>query len=395
MTSNDCQVAVVGAGPAGLVAALSLHARGLRPQVLEARAPQEPVPGSRALFVHHESMSAIDSVSPGTGQRISDIGIMWSGRATWYAGRQVFGRRDGGAEYHGGGIAPYASLPQSRTVEILRQACDQLDIPIRMSTTVKGVRPGSDRVVIDTEAGPVHTEYVIAADGARSAVRKAVGIDLTGPRLDGYHVVVDVMPDSAEKRPTERILHYRVPDFGGRNLLVIPFAGGFQLDVQAKSQQEAKRLEDVAAWLPRVVPHVSMDEVTWVSTYRFSSVVADSMTDASGRVLLVGEAAHLFPPFGARGMNSAIADSDAAAAAVALDTRSGGTAGVARFASSRLPAARINAKAAARGFRVLHSNRRMRAMQWAAARASHLTQRAGQWLEDAPYSASARAGGRY
>ena len=48
-----------------------------------------------------------------------------------------------------------------------------------------------------------------------------------------------------------------------------------------------------------------------MSTYRFRQAVAESFTDPRHRVLLVGEAAHLFPPFGARGMNSGIADADA------------------------------------------------------------------------------------
>ena len=391
--NTESQVVVVGAGPAGLVAALSLQAHGINPLVLEGRAPEDPLPGSRALFVHRESMSIIDSVSPGTGRLISDAGIMWSGRATWYAGRQVFRRQDQISGHRYEDIAPYASLPQSRTVEILRAACAARGVPVQTSTTVTGVRPSDTAVIVETNGGPVRAAYVIAADGAHSNIRRAVDIGLNGPKLDGYHVVVDVLPEGG--LPTERILHYRVPEFGGRNMLVIPFTGGFQLDIQAKSWEDAQELEDVAAWLPTVAPGVATRDIGWVSTYRFSSVVADSMIDESRRVLLVGEAAHLFPPFGARGMNSAIADSDAAATAIALDARSGGRSGVERFASFRLRAAMTNAKAATRGFHVLHPDRRTQIMQRAAAGMSRMVWQAGRWLEDAPYDAMARAGGRY
>lgn len=391
----DADVVVVGAGPAGLVAALTLGAHGVRPVVLERREPEEPVPGSRALFVHRDTMATIEAVSPRTGQRISDAGILWDGRSTWYAGREIFRRDDVGVHPRRPGIAPYASLPQWRTVAILREACHEAGIPLQMSTTVEAVRTRNGAVTLQTDRGSFSSAYVIAADGARSAVRTGVGLRLTGPRLEGHHVVVD-LTFREDARPTAiRSLHYREPALDGRNVLTIPFAGGQQYDVQARSKADAEALLDLDSWLPRVADRLPPAHVSWVSTYRFASATADSMVGADGRVLLVGESAHLFPPFGARGMNSAVTDAYAAAEAIVLDLRSGQAGGVRRFAAARLSAARMNAHAATAGFHVLHPNTHMRARQRAAAEASRISARAGRWLEDAPYGAAIRAGGHY
>ena len=48
--------------------------------------------------------------------------------------------------------------------------------------------------------------------------------------------------------------------------------------------------------------------ITWISSYTFYQVVADSYTDENRRIILAGEAAHLFAPFGARGLNSGVPD---------------------------------------------------------------------------------------
>src|SRR5262249_61228242 len=109
----------------------------------------------------------------------------------------------------------------------------------------------------------------------------------------------------------------------------------------------------VRQWLPQVLPSGYADRITWVSTYQFLQVVAPTFTDRQRRVLLVGEAAHLFAPFGARGMNSGIADAVAAASAVdeALRARdaSGTRAAVETFALDRHEAAEYNRLAAGEG----------------------------------------------
>jgi 3-(3-hydroxy-phenyl)propionate hydroxylase len=115
-------------------------------------------------------------------------------------------------------------------------------------------------------------------------------------------------------------------------------------------------------------------------------VIADTFTDRHDRVLLVGEAAHLFAPFGARGMNSGIADAASAAGAVADALQADGRAAIARFAAERRTAAEYNRAAA--GTALAHMeprDPRMRLKLHAAALLAPRWQRAGAWLDAAPY----------
>jgi 3-(3-hydroxy-phenyl)propionate hydroxylase len=132
------------------------------------------------------------------------------------------------------------------------------------------------------------------------------------------------------------------------------------------------------------------DRITWVSTYVFRQAVAYSFTDSNRRVLLTGEAAHVFAPFGARGLNSGIPDAFVAASAVDRALRATDTAdaigAVDRFAVSRRAAALRNRAASNVALRHLttpNSIRRFR--RRAAASLSRLIPATGRWLDHAPY----------
>ena len=132
------------------------------------------------------------------------------------------------------------------------------------------------------------------------------------------------------------------------------------------------------------------DNLTWVSSYRFLQVMADTFVDDHRRVLLAGEAAHLLAPFGARGMNSGIADADeaASAVAVALDAR---TEAVARdevelYAARREKAAEFNLGAAGQALEYLQGDDPVAVLRKeAAASLADRFETAGEWLDDAPY----------
>ena len=102
-------------------------------------------------------------------------------------------------------------------------------------------------------------------------------------------------------------------------MLQVPFAGHWRVDLQCHAHDDPDAFsgpDGVRRWLPLVMPARYAERVTWVSTYVFRQAVADRFTDPARRVLLVGEAAHVFAPFGARGLNSGIPDAFIAARAV-------------------------------------------------------------------------------
>ncbi|MEU0070878.1 FAD-dependent monooxygenase [Streptomyces sp. NPDC006332] len=392
-------VMVVGAGPVGLSAALGLRAHGLPVVLLEANPKDRERPGSRALFVHRETLRLLDGMQPGLAEEITSYGRTWHTRRTLYRGREVYSRTYPPPS----GIPPFTSLRQVDTERFLRDACERAGVEFVWDARVRDVRSTAHGVRITGEDGQVWTGgYAIAADGARSTLRRSLDIAMEGTKGEGFHVVVDVADIPGAELPLERVFHYEHPGAGGRSVMRVPFTGGFQVDLQCRDddrEEEFGTEEAVRRWLPSVVGDGYAERVLWVSTYRFLRKVAASFTDPHGRVLLVGEAAHLFPPFGARGMNSGIADAAAAASAVAAGT-AGATGAVAEFAVVRREAALFNSAAAGEALDHLRPRRRVvRVKQRTAAALAPVLPWCGSWLEHAPYGprggAPVVAGGKY
>jgi len=389
-------VVVVGAGPVGLSAALGLRARGLPVVLLEADPESRERPGSRALFVHRETLALLDGMQPGLAAEITSYGRTWQTKRTLYRGREVYSRTFPPPS----GPPPFTSLRQVDTERFLRAACERAGVEFVWDARVTGVRATASGTFLTCADGREWScEYAVAADGARSAVRRGLGIPMEGERGEGFHVVVDIADVPGAELPPERIFHYEHPGAGGRSVMRVPFTGGFQVDLQCRdddAQEDFGTREAVRRWLTAVVGDGYAERLLWVSTYRFLRMVAASFTDPHRRVLLVGEAAHLFPPFGARGMNSGIADAAAAAEAIAE-----GTAGaVAEFAAVRRAAGLFNSAAAGTALDQLRPRRRIvRVRQRAAAALAPVLPCCGQWLEHAPYGprhgAPALAGRKY
>ncbi|MEU1936126.1 FAD-dependent monooxygenase [Streptomyces coeruleorubidus] len=389
-------VLVVGAGPVGLSAALALRAHGLPAVLLEADPEDRGRPGSRALFVHRETLGLLEAMRPGLAAEITSYGRTWHTRRTLYRGREVYSRTFPPPS----GPPPFTSLRQTDTERFLRAACTEAGVEFVWGARVTGVSTGETEVRLTGEDGRVWSgAFAIAADGARSTVRRELGIALEGTHGEGFHVVVDVADVPGAELPLERVFHYEHPGVGGRSVMRVPFTGGFQVDLQCRDddrQEEFGTEEAVRRWLPSVVGDGYGERILWVSTYRFLRKVAASFSDPYRRVLLAGEAAHLFPPFGARGMNSGIADAAAAAEAIAAGTGEA----VAGFAGVRRAAALFNSAAAGAALDHLRPRRRtVRVRQRAAAALAPVLPWCGSWLEHAPYGprhgAPAVAGRKY
>lgn len=392
-------VVVVGAGPAGLSCALALRSRGLTVTIIEALPRDHPKPGSRAIYIHGTTLRLLEHMSPGTGHAIAQKGLVWPTKRTCWRGRDVFVRTY--APPPAGTLPPFSSLPQSDIEQLLTDACVSAGVAFVWEARLVSVAPDSDGVRITDATGHVwECAYLVGADGARSAVRGAAGITMRGSRSQHSYVIADIGEDDENPRPLERVYHYEHPAAGGRNVLLVPFSGGWRVDLQCFKHDDPAALsgEHAAAWVGPVMGARYASRIRWLSTYRFLQLVAGAMTDETRRVLLIGEAAHLFPPFGARGMNSGIADADAAAAAIsaALSARDPGmnAAAIGEFASSRHAAADRNLRAAAQALAATDSHSAWRlARRRIAGLAAPRSRRAAAWLDAAPYGPRLRRAG--
>ena len=388
---RERETLVVGAGPVGLTAALAIRSFGRPVTVLEAGPDGRRRPGSRAIFTHSQTLQILDRLSAGLGAQLSGHGVYWNTQRTFYEGKEVYAKTY--PDPAPGTYPHFTSLPQVQIERYLYERAVAAGVEFAWEQEVDEVVADDDGVRLTTQAGDRwRAEYVIAADGARSAVRKQIGTRMEGGRDDGWYIVVDVDEIEQPTLPQERHFHYAHPAVEGRNVLIVPFAGGYRVDLQLVEGDDADQFaspDGVRRWLDAVLPPGYSGGISWVSTYQFLQLVAHDFADPARRVLLVGEAAHLFAPFGARGLNSGVPDAEAAASAVVLalaaGTRGSARTAVESFALARRSAALFNRDAAGQALAHLRPSPETAAEVRAAAERAPQDEAASVWLEKAPY----------
>ncbi|MFC6963991.1 FAD-dependent monooxygenase [Halocatena marina] len=313
-------VLVAGAGPVGMTTALALHARGVEATVLEAESADRDRSGSRAIYVHGSTLRTLERIHPGLGTGLVEEGIVWPTRRTLFRGKEVFSRTydsPGGS----GDIPHFTSIPQVVTEQHMHDALADVGIDIHWDAEVDTVTTSPDGVRVGTADGRKwESAFLVGADGGGSTVRNEIGANFDGDQSENAFIIADVGEVEDDPRPPERMFHYDAPDADGRNVLLVPFAGGWRLDIQCIEGDDPEELcsdERMREFVRDIMGKRYADNLEWVSSYYFLQVMADAFVDEHRRVLLAGEAAHLLAPFGARGMNSGIADADEAASAIA------------------------------------------------------------------------------
>lgn len=297
---DDFDVAVVGAGPVGMTAAALLGARGVRTVVLERNATTSDEP--KAISIDDESLRVYQWA--GLAERV--LGIIVPGTGTRYYGadgRALFQARAEQPRRFGYPFKnPFAQPDLER--ELAQHLREQPTVRLRMATEVTGLEQTPDGVRLDTCAGPVSARFVLACDGGRSPVREALGIAMSGRSYDDVWLVADVLGDRHDERYG---MHHGDPI---RPRVVIPGRDGrcryeFRLDPGEGEPGVPPSLALVQQLLSRY-RDVTADQIERVVNYRFHALVADQWR--SGNVFLLGDAAHMMPPFAGQGLNSGIRD---------------------------------------------------------------------------------------
>lgn len=303
-------VIIVGAGPVGLATALALADRGVHCTILEAETTIGF--GSRAGSLSRRSVEFLASL--GIGEDLLAQGLVYDSGWTYFRGREVFRLSIPGNR--GDQFPPMLKLQQCYVEQYLADRVNAHPrIEVRWGHRLETLQNGPEHVELDVSCprGPYRTRarYVVGADGGRSTVRSSLGAHLNGKTFDATFVIADVRLDL--NLPVGRRLWFDPPwNPGGSVIMHLQPENIWRFDYslpkdadeqeELQPQQVEKRLADHLAWLGWDATR----QLDWTTIYRAHLRIVDRMRH--GRVLLAGDAAHLIPIFGVRGLNGGMAD---------------------------------------------------------------------------------------
>lgn len=304
-------VLIAGGGPVGLTLAALLAEYGIPSLTLEA--DDDYCNGSRAICISRRSQEIMGWV--GADRPLTATGLAWTGGRSYFRNSEVLHfemPHDPLQRY-----APMVNIQQYAVEEYAHQAMQRHPAlaELRWSARLAGLSADADGVTaeVDIEGGrqTVRADWLIACDGGRSTVREAMGLKLEGMQYEGRYVIVDIEQESS--RPVERLAWFDPPSNPGSTLLMHRQPGNvWRVDYQIRDDEDPEEAVKPENVLPRVQSHLDMIGETapwkplWISIYNAKCLTLENYRH--GRVLFAGDAAHLVPIFGVRGLNSGLDD---------------------------------------------------------------------------------------
>ncbi|MEZ5738856.1 MAG: FAD-dependent monooxygenase [Burkholderiaceae bacterium] len=303
-------VLIVGAGPIGMMAALELARHGTRSVLIERKTTFND--GSRAICIARQSMQMLDQVGAVAPFLAKALG--WTRGRSFYRGREIlcFDMPHAPAERY----LPMYNLQQQYIEQYLWDAVSSSAlIDARWGTELLDLAQGDGQVTasLRSEHGSYRqpARYLLAADGARSAVRQRLGLRLQGENHEGRYVIADVQ--MRHDYPTERRALFHPDSNPGATVLIHRQPDDlWRIDYQLQPGEDPEAAVQEAAIRTRVgailaeIGHRDDWALEWWSIYTANTLCLDDYRH--GRVFFIGDAAHIVPIFGVRGLNNGLAD---------------------------------------------------------------------------------------
>lgn len=299
----ETDVLVVGAGPIGLIAANLMADYGLKVIVVEKNASTSDLP--RAISATDETLRIM-----------AEIGIMdqLGPEMLLNTGARYFGRNDQLlAEVHPArmilGQPGKSQFDQPIMEELLHKAAEtRRNIDLRFNTEASQIREisnGAETVLIaDGEESLVRSKWVVAADGGRSPIRTQLGITLEGSTQTQKWIVVDIL--NSDPQP-EAFSEFHCN--GTRPVVVVPGVNGrrrYEFMLLPTDSEEIVSTTDFIIDLVAPFEEVKAEDIRRSAVYVAHQRIAEHFR--KGHVILIGDAAHLMPPFAGQALNAGARD---------------------------------------------------------------------------------------
>ncbi len=321
MSETETEVVIAGFGPTGMTAANLLGQAGIRTMVLER--DTEPPGETRAIATDDEVLRIWQGV--GLVDEILADGLVEA--PVRYAGAdgRTIGEVDFVLRRSPFGLPSFLAFHQPALDATLRAGAARFgSVEVRAGHEVTGLAQDADGVIVqarrveDGEPLRVRARYLLGCDGGRSTIRKALGLDFEGETFPQPWLIVDARLASGRSQP--RVDFACDPQ---RPVVSVPMPGGrhrWEFMLHPGEDPAAFLAPEVAAELAGPLAPCPI-EVERQVVYTFHDRTADRWRD--GRVFLLGDAAHLMPPFAGQGLSAGVRDAGNLAWKVALAVRDG------------------------------------------------------------------------
>ncbi|KAG2035884.1 FAD binding domain-containing protein [Suillus americanus] len=315
MNSVNPPVLVVGAGPVGLVAALTLLQNGVSVRIID-KDPHHRI-GQRGAGIWPRSLELynfldvsevsglgksappVRSYKPGTLEPLEDSSMVPP-------------------------IEPTPSIPfhsprsmgQQLLDVILRRHLEKFSCAVEMGTELRSFEQSDEGVTAILAKNGISetfdTKWIIGADGAKGIVRKQLGLAFLGETRDDTRLVTgDIRLKGVG---LDRMHWHRFGHFKERGLSLRPtdevgedgwqfFLYGHELDTTKIAQSEELVFETIASFIPT---EITFTKLVWMSDFRANIRMVNKFSE--GRVFVAGDAAHVHSPTGGQGLNSGVQD---------------------------------------------------------------------------------------
>lgn len=299
---SEVPVVVVGAGPTGLTAACTLRLLGVPVVVLDQRPGPSAAP--KALVVWSGAAEVLSRM--GLGEQLRSSGRPLR-RARYFSGdRELI---DLALDQVPDTTFPAPlSVAQACVEELLRRRLIELGGQLRWGAAVDSVAQQPDGTArLGGPAGTVIAQWVIAADGVRSTLRTALGVEMAGRAVERDFLLADGTVDGPA--PDDTASYHLSPD---GVVVVVPLAaGGHRVFLDTAPEPTIRdAAHDPAAVISAALAArehpCSLRDTAWSSRFRVQTRVAS--TFRRGNVFLAGDAAHAHSPAGGQGLNTGVQD---------------------------------------------------------------------------------------
>lgn len=291
------QVLVIGAGPTGLTAALTLASYNINCRIVERRTT--PSEFSRAVGI---MPATIDALKPlGVADTILSEAMPLRKIQLTRSGKTLLRLDNTTPEFRNRVII---GLPQNRTEEILRDALRESGVRVEYGVIAEKITTDARQATVQfSDDTTENYDWVVAADGVHSVVREQLGIAYLGHDLSGDWSIADV-DVAGDFDPELVLLDVQAP--GNEFTMILP--------IEPRRARIVSSTPDALAALSQPL---EIANVRRTGAFRIS--VRQAETYHKGRVLLAGDAAHCHSPVGGKGMNLGMADAISAARAIVND----------------------------------------------------------------------------